>query len=230
MKRLFPGCCTLCGRVSISGHPVLCSACRGECVPINGPVCGRCGRPLISEDTLCSRCRDRRDNCENRSAAEYRGRLQEVISLYKLSGNRELAGFLSALVLRAFGETPVERVVVPVPPSPQRLRALGWDPVSEVLRCVGKRLSIQVLPLLARTEGMQQKELGYEERRENANSLFSVRLEGRSPQAPAFRELGGSGVILFDDVFTTGATMSVCRRLLEAEGFKVTGSRTIAVD
>ncbi len=230
MGRLLPGCCILCGSVSFSGYPGLCSVCRGDCVPINGPVCGRCGRPLISEDSLCSRCRDRPDNCENRSAADYRGRLREVISLYKLSGKKELAGFLSELLLPAFGETLVGKVVVPVPPSPQRLKGLGWDPVVEVLRCVEKRLSILILPLLVRNEGVQQKELGYEERRENARTLFSVRWGRRAPKAPAFRDPRSSGVVLFDDVFTTGATMSVCRRLLETEGLKVTGSLTIAVD
>ncbi len=179
---------------------------------------------------MCTQCRDRPDNCANRAAGEYRGRLREVVSLYKLSGRRELAGFLAELMLPAVGEALFGKVVVPVPPSPQRLNRLGWDPVVNVLRCVEKRLSVRILPLLLRNEGMEQKELGYEERLENAKTLFSVRRESRPGRRRSLCSPGSPGLILFDDIFTSGATMSVCRRLLESEGLVVEGSVTVAVD
>lgn len=197
---------------------------------MSGSVCGRCGRSLISEDILCTDCRIRGDTCNNRAAAEYRGRLREVIALYKLSGRRDLSSFLADLLVAGVGKEFFGGTVVPVPPSPQRFKRLGWDPVLELLRCLEKPLEIRIRPLLRRFPGPQQKELGYEERLLNAAAVFGLRRKADPISGGSVEGPGSRSVVLFDDIFTTGATVSVCSRLLENAGFEVAGSVTLAVD
>jgi predicted amidophosphoribosyltransferase len=230
MNRLFSGGCILCGEVRRSGASPLCPACTEECRAISEPRCTRCGRSLVSEHGVCTDCRDRQDGSKNRAAVDYRGCLRELIALYKLSGRRELGALLAGLLVAGVGDALFGRTVVPVPASPARLKGLGWDPVLDLLRRVEKPLSIRIQPLLLRFPGPQQKELGYDERLLNAASLFGLRRNpmlsvGGPPEDP-----GARSVILFDDIFTTGATVSVCRGLLESAHLEVAGSATLAVD
>lgn len=234
MNRLFSGGCILCGDLRSPGDSPLCPACRDECRTLSEPLCTRCGRPLVSEHLLCTHCRDRQDGCRNRAAVDYRGRLREVIALYKLSGRRELGAFLAGLLVAGVGEALSGKTVVPVPASSARLKELGWDPVVELLRRLEKPLSIRIRPLLLRFPGPQQKELGYEERLVNASALFGLRRQPRrfveGPPDGSATDPEARSVILFDDIFTTGATVSVCRGLLEDASFEVAGSVTLAVD
>lgn len=234
MNRLFSGGCVLCGEVRRSGVSPLCPACTEECRAISEPRCIRCGRSLVSEHGVCTDCRDRQDGCKNRAAVDYRGCLRELITLYKLSGRRELGALLAGLLVAGVGDALFGKTVVPVPASPARLRGLGWDPVLDLLRRIEKPLSIRIQPLLLRFPGPQQKELGYDERLSNAASLFGLRRKAArsfavAPATPPAPPQSRS-VILFDDIFTTGATVSVCRGLMESAHLEVAGSVTLAVD
>ncbi len=230
MTRLFSGGCILCGEVRSSGAFLLCPGCSEECRSLSEPLCTRCGRSLVSEHLVCTYCRDRQDGCRNRAAVDYRGRLRELIALYKLSGRREIGPLLAGLLVAGVGDALCGKTVVPVPASPARLKRLGWDPVVELLRHLEKPLSIRISPLLRRFPGPQQKELGYDERLVNAASLFGLRRPSRRSSEGPREDHRTRSVILFDDIFTTGATVSVCRGLLEDAHFDVAGSVTLAVD
>lgn len=77
---------------------------------------------------------------------------------------------------------------------------------SEAGRCAG----LEVVPLLARAGGADQKTLSYDARMKSVSGQFRF--------AGSVGQITGTA-ILVDDVFTTGATLSECARVLLSNGF-----------
>lgn len=77
--------------------------------------------------------------------------------------------------------------------------------------------------VLAKNPGKEQKALDFIGRLENIRGKIRLRpLAGRG-KLPR-------GVILVDDVFTTGATLSECARILREGGFERVFGVTAAID
>ncbi len=237
---LLPSSCVLCGaavplRIA-SGTSVdrvfasTCPRCLASVEMIEGETCERCGRGLISEDGLCVRCRGRDGTNRNIALVEYRGTAKEVLATYKLAGHRRLSIAIADLLLARLESVLRHTVVVPVPSSPERRSVLGWDPVAALLCRIAAEVDLSVAPLLKRRRGRQQKELGFEERVDNARRLFATAGSGTILQRTCGCLESGRGLFLFDDVYTTGATIEACRSLLEEAGIPVSGSVTVAVD
>jgi competence protein ComFC len=74
---------------------------------------------------------------------------------------------------------------------------------------------------LRRLAGKSQKILNFEERRENIKGKISVILD-RLPE--------NNTALLIDDIFTTGATMNECARVLKEAGLQRIYSITLALD
>jgi ComF family protein len=129
----------------------------------------------------------------------------------------------------AFGLSTV--VVVPVPLHARRLRQRGFNH-SELIaqaalkpRSTGTRLALNAKLLERRRDTQSQTGLTRHQRRENIRGAFFV----AKPEG-----LSGQEILLVDDVFTTGTTVSECARvLLRAGASKVwvaTVARTLKAD
>lgn len=97
--------------------------------------------------------------------------------------------------------------LVPVPPSPSKARKRGWDPVRAMAEGLSSP-STPVLDILRKKEGREQKSLDFAGRMENIKGRFV--LKERPPE--------GASCLIVDDVFTTGATVSECARILTENG------------
>ncbi len=205
LEVLFPGRCLLCGRwllaAGSSGAPV-CAQCRCSLRPLRGSRCQTCGMPLVSEHGVCTRCREAGFSfASHRSLFSYSEGVRELISCLKFEHRSRLAGFFADLVAeRIASDLPR----VPLVPVPGRRSA---DAVELIARKLSAEHGITVLRVLARAGGRQQKSLNLEERRENLRGRVSI---VKGPVPPQ--------VILFDDIFTTGATADACARVLVEGG------------
>ncbi len=195
---LLPVVCAGCG---IEGETV-CPVCRGALVP----------RPL----TRTVRVAD--GSLVVHSALEWDETTAALLAALKQQGRtgvaRALAPAMRAAVMAA--RPRAARVaVVAVPSSPRALRERGYAVVDLLLR----RAGVPVVPLLAvRRQAADQRRLGREERRRNMSGVFTVR--ARLPAAC-------TGVILVDDVITTGATMHDASAAIRAAGIPVLGAATV---
>jgi ComF family protein len=123
-----------------------------------------------------------------------------------------------------------EILVVPVPLYSRKLRQRGFNQSEVIVRAALKhavqdRLTLDTAVLERRRETQTQTGLTRHQRRENIRGAFVV----AKPQKVKGRE-----ILLVDDVFTTGTTVSECARILRRAGaskvFVATVARTLKAD
>ncbi|MDR0670055.1 MAG: ComF family protein [Treponema sp.] len=211
----FPGGCGLCGTALLGPGEAwqgLCEPCRESLEAAGGTEtpgrerCGRCGRPLISEQDRCLPCRERDDwNCESiRALYPYTGKYRKLLAAYKFEKNLGLGNFLARRLAGCCREFP-DFTLVPVPPRPGKIRKAGWDQVEYLAR----RLKDEGLPVrrcLRRLSSQTQKKLDRRNRLKNLEGRFV--LTGTAPRR----------ALLIDDVMTTGATLEACAAALKKGG------------
>jgi ComF family protein len=89
---------------------------------------------------------------------------------------------------------------IPIPLSPARMRARGYNQVHEILKqtSMSEPITVRTDILLRTRDTKPQVELGRTERLTNMNGAFSVR---------ETTAIANQDIILVDDVVTTGATL-----------------------
>ena len=112
-------------------------------------------------------------------------------------------------------------LIVPVPLHPKRLRWRGFNQSLLLARQVSRLYEVPIDPfvLCRDRETAPQTQLTEDERRRNVRGAFAIQT-GKS--------LKGKGVLLVDDVYTSGATVNECSRALIRGGAKVVYVLTLA--
>jgi ComF family protein len=233
----FPSDCRLCGAplINISRLPV-CDDCLFSIRPLAASLCSICGEPIpgpygffAEGEILCTLCR-RHQPPYGKAAAygSYEGGLRELIHLLKYDGVRPAAGVLGRMLAEAiapfrplFAAHPV--LVVPVPLYPRKRRQRGFNQAELIARAAlkfGPSEHFELRPVLDRIRDTQsQIGLSRHDRRENLRGAFAV----TTPAA-----IRGRQVLLVDDVFTTGTTVSECARVLRRAGAEKVYVATVA--
>ena len=223
----FPEPCTLCEfpivRGRIDSSPI-CAACRvGLPTPLD-PRCIVCGCELISENEICTRCRERSFSFAANSAVfAYSGAVRELIHRYKFEGQWKLAEFFATTLAAGYHREGRTEPIVPIPPRPRK-RGTPRKHVSRIAKILNRNFGIDVVDLLERKPGVPQKALDYEGRLSNLQGKFVV---ANSRQPPSIKN---RKFLLLDDVMTTGATLDECARVLLAAGASRVEAYTLALD
>jgi predicted amidophosphoribosyltransferase len=206
---LLPRRCVVCG----AGGTQLCGSCLAGLPRIGPPLCERCGAPTAWPVHRCRECAGRRlAFASARAAVAYDAAVRRVVAGWKEHGLRGLAGDAAALV-GAVVPPPGAVTVTFVPPDSGRRLERGHHPAERLAEALAAHWSLPCTPLLERT-GASRRQRGLElaERRKNVARAF--RATARAP----------GRVLLVDDVYTSGATVSAA-----ASALRVVGARTIDV-
>ncbi len=220
---LFPSDCPVCleslGRYHLNG---ICLDCWISIKVIKSPFCLKCGLPLNEtwkNDLRCERCMKNNYNfAYARSPGEYSGSLKDILHLYKFGQNEHLAVPLSELVMKMAGSQllPGDRTfdadaIIAVPLHRKREKKRGFNQSYLIARQLGKKLGIKVEKkvLIRSRDSIPQIELPPYKREKNVRGAFTIR--------NAFR-VRGRKIFLIDDIFTTGATVSECAKVLKEAG------------
>ena len=232
LSLIFDQSCLLCGTSDTFSEKY--GLCRRCAFPLlfhmeQGPLCRVCGRPLISEEGICMRCRNEDYNFNtNHYFWDYEGVAKTVIGLYKFKGQRRIGRFLALAVYRYLRRQRLADVLlIPAPCSPARLKKTGYNHMAALCRALKGMHGIPFADVLRRRRGRQLKKLGKQERKEElADKLYM-----RPRDACKFRTLAqGKHIILLDDVFTTGTTASACAGILKQNGCESADIITFALD
>ena len=208
---LLPPRCEVCHTLQT---PVLCEACLQQFVAITEPWCEVCGEPfdpLAKSDALCRHCREEAPAFDAaRSAGIYGGALRQAVHQLKYALTPSLAAPLGDYFARRIAAFPFAvDVLCPAPLHPQRERMRGFNQSQLLAARAGSHWGIPLdNALLERTvNSTPQMLLPREERRKNIRGAFHV-----------CGEVRGASVAVLDDVYTTGATLRECARVLKKAG------------
>ncbi|MCF6290474.1 MAG: ComF family protein [Desulfobacterales bacterium] len=223
----FPSSCLGCA-ASLAGRspPYFCPACAREIIAVRQPFCPVCGRPFFSASGpghLCGTClATGRNFSRARAVALYQGALVQAIHTFKYTGHT--GGLSSFAVLKDLlgpGDLLRPDLIVPVPLHPRRLKERGFNQALLLARAFfpARRHRIVAALLQRKRYTPPQTTLSGPARRKNVRSAFRVK-------APA--QLVGQTVLLVDDVYTTGATVDECARVLVRAGARKVEVLTLA--
>jgi len=184
--------------------------------------------PKAQAAPRCADCRgSRRSYALARSAAYYHGPLTQAIWHFKYHGQMVLARPLGEMMVAAISgggaadlEPETIDVVCPVPLHGARLRERGFNQSDLLAEAVAEGIGKPLRRLLVRTRPtLPQVDLPAESRATNVRGAF----------APDLHEvIQGKRVLLIDDLFTTGATMAECARMLRRAGAEEVRVYTLA--
>ena len=131
--------------------------------------------------------------------------LHNIVVKIKSKGGQDMAvemGRLSAREMQKTGLHSKVDVLVPVPVSRKNKRTRGFNQALMIARGISEITGLPVCDCLSCLSTLkQQKTLNKEERMENARHNFVSALPD---------EYRGKRILLIDDIFTTGATLTGC--------------------
>jgi ComF family protein len=214
---LYPPRCEACGQLR---REPICADCSAAIERIAPPLCEVCGEPfdpLAQAAPRCADCRGhRRSFSVARSAAYYTGPLVEAICRFKYDCQMVLWRPLGRLMVEALGdgaaavEPDTIDVVCPVPLHHSRLRERGFNQSELLGEVIAEEFGRPIKLLLERTRPtLPQVDLPAQSRAANVRDAFAPRLQ---------KVIAGQRVLLVDDLFTTGATLAECARVLRRAG------------
>jgi len=180
------------------------------------PVLSRAEGPVPSRDELvrgaeCGRCRARRPAFNGvRAVFAYEGAARDAVHAIKFRGLSAIAPQMASLMAERLLEwNPPVQAISSVPLGAHRRRLRGYNQsellAKEISRLAGIPLARRALVRL-RAIAPQVQQVDEESRRRNVAGAFGA------------GSVAAGGLLLIDDVVTTGATLDACARVLMSEG------------
>ena len=218
---VYPQACAVCGDSVESRHDgVVCAGCwiGTRLFTEDDTVCWKCGAPSRGsvahenrKDVRCGHCDDHQFTFA-RACGSYAGGLRA--SVLALKREPHVSRRLAEVMCTTQKRSPIDDadVIVPVPLHADRERARGFNQAAVLAHELAR---VSHLPIdehsVVRAVHTERHRAGMDARarRESVAGAFLV----RHPKL-----MSGRRVLLVDDVFTTGATVSTCAASLKEAG------------
>jgi len=190
------------------------------------PVCGVCGK--IDKNWVCENCEKRIKRIERFVLIEnldknfdkliyvfnYEKLIRKLILRYKFSDKPYLSNFFLKIMLKNKKICKILKnydIIIPVPMSIKKKRIRGYNQTDLIAVILGKELNKVVLidGLLKIKETKTQSILKLEDRQSNVKDAFIVNSN---------LDVKNKKIVIFDDIYTTGATVDECSKQLKLSG------------
>jgi len=206
--RIFPVHCLDCKKEG----ELVCENCFSKVIPQGIFCCPVCHEENFNGQT-CDRCRQYSFLDQQISICNYdeENLISKIIEIYKYQFVEEAEKYFRILIKRFVLENlelfKSINLVVLVPLHKRRQAERGFNQAERIAKIIAEFIQVPVFSILNRQKNtLQQAKLSKEERKTNVQNAFVCEKQG----------LNG-GILLVDDVFTTGSTLQECARAIKAE-------------
>jgi len=224
---VFPPACPGCGRM-LARHSAVCPDCWRRIAFIERPYCEVLGIPfshdlgpgMLSAEAIANPP----DFDRLRSVCAFDGTARNLVHALKYRDRTELAPMLAVWMARAGGEMLAEcDALVPVPLHRMRRLSRKFNQAAELAGALSRLTGRPMLADAVRRSRNTAHQVGLSRtgRSENVRGAFRITPRGKT-------ELLGKRIVLIDDVYTTGATVSALARAARRAGASDIGVLTFA--
>lgn len=219
----FPKRCLGCGKVG----SFICEVCEEKVPFLEIQYCAVCQKPSVSGFTH-HRCRGNLKPDRLLCLFSYKGLGQTLVKTLKYGQVLDLSQVLTKYLVNFLDENNVSlgegSIITYVPIHPIKLLERGFNQVAVLSRDLSKKTGLPTFELLKKVrETTSQTYLKKEERKKNVEGSFEMNEKYQSLA-------DGQDVILLDDVYTTGATLLECSKVLKRAGARYIYLLTLAKD
>ena len=194
-KFFYPSTCGFCGKILDDGY--ICASCM-EKIPFNGFEYIPFQQDSHFDELYCNYI--------------YDGIVRKKILDYKFQHKKYLARtFADGIVYRFQKIKPEFDLIIPVPVHKHRKKERGYNQSEIISKIVSKKIGISCnSKVLVKNKVIAtQSKLNKTQRIKNVENVFEIK-NGDF--------LLGKKVLLIDDIYTTGATVNECSRVLKSAG------------
>ena len=204
---IFPPKCLACG-TTLARRTIFCDDCIPEVPFVEGNLCGICGIEMHpdSPSPICGRCRNLMPKfLRNFPVLEHKGLGRRAVLNFKYGAEGTVPDAAILIAKKVVGEGVIPETVTNVPDTKKARLEKDGSRTEALARYVAKYLGVKYEPVFKKTlETEKQKSLTAEQRKLNVRGAYSA------VKAPE-----GESVLIIDDVFTTGATLNECAKVLK---------------
>ncbi len=218
LSLLFPERCIYCGDILPKSPVPICKNCARSLPVIKGEVCKYCGR----ERTACFCKLGDYAFVRNISVLKYDGPGAAIVKRMKFGKKPQLTRFMGDEIARTlnfyFDDIDFDFITY-VPMNRFKLIKRGFNQSQLLAKQVGRRLGIPVKNTLYKKFSFKDQK--YKTAKE--------RIKGIKGQFKAITDCENKKILLIDDVFTTGTTLSECSLMLKRAGALHVYTATFAI-
>ena len=224
IELIFPIRCAGCFKITSNKkkNRLICSDCLTQLKPSLYLHCPNCEARTVA-GAPCLVCKDKTAIDNLATPLSYKEKtVQKIIKAYKYDFIRELSNPISKILLDYINiDNDFKNWhIVSVPLHKRRLNYRGYNQAELIAEQISKELDLEIIQGLARIKYKKpQAELEKQKRLENIKGVFKC----LCPE-----KIKNRNIILVDDVYTTGATMNECARILKENGAKKVAGLAIA--
>ena len=198
-------------------------------------MCGICGKTIFSNSYTCANClsilkyyREKIIINPNNfcdfilNMYEYRGIIKKQILNFKFREAKYIGKTFAYLISKKIMELNIDfDVIISVPISLNRYIERGYNQSLEISKYIGKLLNKKVAKnvLIKIKNNKRQSDLNILERQKNVIGVYNIICS---------EKIKNKKILLIDDIYTTGATINECARILKINGAKEVIALTVA--
>lgn len=211
---IYPRRCISCESIfEFSEEEFICFKCSEKFKNLKSKRCQKCGR-VINRDGKCRICNEKGNIYFDKgfSVFIYKGEIRESVKRFKYSGLYRY-GDVYGKIMRDFAKNNIEMkydYITGVPLHISKFISRGYNQSDILARFLGKAFGIESKSLLKRVKNTKpQNNMDRLNRRKNIKNAFKMKKNA---------EVKGKDILIVDDIFTTGATINECAKVLKRAG------------
>ena len=221
---LYPPLCIAC-KVMLpvnAGNFYICDRCEPLFERVELPICGRCSQSLTNEDEICASCFGKSFYFDsNVSAFMYDELMRDLLRDMKFRNKKRIPIGLGILWAKLIKMPANDFLLTWLPMHPKKQKERGFNQAEVMAKEIAKASGVPCRNTLRRiVDTPAQSGLHPKLRQENVKDAFEI-----VSQESVF----DANIVIVDDIFTTGASLNECAKVLIEGGAKKIFARTLAI-